>query len=379
MTAPHKLWHVGDAVTVGEMQRVADAAAYADDRTQEAIFTPGVTGTQKRIVLLSNDTADQANALVQWSDASASWQVMPCRYIVGTAPYTIDASATSTTPMLFTLADNPGSPRTDLVYATLSLATTNTTRRVKDATSSAVTAQSVDVEEHWNITVNVAQGISGGAAGVLPADTATTYNFALATFPLASGYVHTMAGLQGLTSGISHVYERAWITPNRIRTMRPASIYSSTDAHKSAMTFPSGSFGTVQTIFFGFVFDSTFPVGSGTWIVLDNSTNYIARYILGGAIMRAADAGLYPPPRHFSTSASGAGGGTSASIRAAITPGYGNQDILAVTFPNGVAFTFKTGLNGELCVYASAYSAPLSSDGKDNYWGHITITDQFGY
>jgi hypothetical protein len=280
MTATRTLITVGEGAAVSDIQRISDAAAYADDRAHEVIFTPNTSGVQKRVVPLTSDSlTSSARFMVVPGTAAGTVQVLPARFIAGTAPYTIAAAMSSLTAVQSpTFANNPGGTRTDQVYATVSLTSTTATRKSKDLTSAVVGSSPVVVEQHPTLTVSIAQGTSGGAAGTVPADSANVYNFPLASVTLPSTYVNTTPITQAI---IAQTYERGWMSPQRVQAMRPMSIFSGSDPHKPTTPLGGNSRWGAISVFYG---GWTHTTASQAAVTLDASIDWSRRFIWGHAL-----------------------------------------------------------------------------------------------
>lgn len=383
MTATRTLITVGEGAAASDIQRISDAAAYADDRAHEVIFTPNASGVQKRVVPLSNDTnTTLARLLVVPGTAAGTVRVMPARFIAGVAPYTIAAAFSSFAAVQSpAFANNPGAARTDLVYATLGFTTTTATRRSKLPSSGVTGSSPVAVEQHPALTVAIAQGNNlDGSPGVLPADTASTYNFPLALVALPGAYVNTTPITQPL---IAQNYERSWIPPQRVGSMQPMSIFGSTQTNKSTTTqLASNSRWGGLCTFYGEWNHSI--AGQSTVTVLDSTIDWSRRLIWGWAIFYGDSQPQKP-------------GGVLGYVTNQITSDSRVRGIIPPFFNSGVGGTPQTFILDAGAVAADVTwaltvdptthalnvaqigsTAPMHGAGGPNYYGIVLFcSDQF--
>lgn len=378
MTATRTFISVAEGAAASDMQRISDAAARADDRAHEVIFTPGISGTQKRVVPLANDTSTSlARLLVVPGTAAGTVQVMPARFIAGVAPYTIAAAISSLAAVQSpVLASNPGAIRTDLVYARLAVTPTTATRKFKDQTSGVVGTAPTTVYETPVLTVNIAQGNAlDGAPGALPADTTGVYNFPLANVTLPGAYVNTSPITQTM---IAQQYERGWIPPQRVQTMRPMSIFNSASPYKSGPTQLAdvSRWGSISVFYGGW----KHTTASQPAVVLDSSIDWRRRLIWGQAIYyggTAPDAmaasmtvGIQIAGTDFSTAMV-----ANAVPMCIFGPSGGGGEVFYASPANG--WTLSVNASGVLSVTIAATSGPYNPATGDFYGIVLFVSDQF--
>jgi hypothetical protein len=223
MTAALKTWTDGEAITTTEQQRSANAAAYADDRALEPVFTPY---TQKSVLplVVESGTVDPIFAFAYDSPGNGRLSLKAARFIAGGVglPYHVNMAHHQETDVSTGqfAANSSGSDRFDLVYATVSQYVSATgSRKVKDIQSGAVTTQVLNLEKKTQVVLNILTG-----SLVLPSDPAdgSAYNFAICSVKVPNGY--TLGASFAATLGMSVqniLYDRSYIAPARVKRFFP--------------------------------------------------------------------------------------------------------------------------------------------------------------
>ncbi len=199
----------GCSVVDEDGQRMADAAAHADDLALEAMISPtqtlDVTGPSARKLVIpvprhpiAGGTPAIPERLVRVGAIAGTADILAFKAMqfeadplisIDTAYHgavTFAARSRAIIASALFAANASGSPRTDLVYATIQRSVSLTgVRRVKDLTSGSVSTQTVNLATEPAVTITVlpATTIAG-----LPADTATVWNVALAEVVIPNGY-----------------------------------------------------------------------------------------------------------------------------------------------------------------------------------------------
>jgi len=362
---------VARGAAASDVQRIADVASHADDRAHEVIFTPGVSGVQKRVVPLGNDTATTlARFLVVPGTAAGTVQVMPARFIAGTAPYTIAAALSSLAAVQSpAFANNPGGTRTDQVYASITITPTTGIRKRKDPTSAIVGSAPATIYETPVLSIGIAQGTSGGAAGTVPADSATVYNFPLAAVTLPGAYVNTTPIGQTM---IAQNYERGWIPPQRIGSMQPMTVFGSSQTYKPSSTNLANNsrWGALLTYFGGW----SYELGMSATI-LDTSIDWTKRFIWGwAAYVGPEPVDAIAANRHVANS-------TSTGLPWDIIPptyfvNTGSSQSFWINTPgSSQSWTLGVNASGQIVITNVSGAPPVSS--RDQYVIFLFCTDRF--
>lgn len=231
----------GIGVVDVDLQRIADAAAGADDHALELLMFPGgATGAAlKRVAPLFNElrtpptvggAADPSFTNPRRLCADAGYfggtvgrlRVLPCLLQVVAASTEPDAQRVTVTGLLAAALDtgtfgsnSSGSSRTDLVYATVAWATPTAgrrARRVKDTTTGVVTTGDVNVYAELEVSLTI---LPNATVSSLPGDGASSWNFPIAEVTVPNGYTSG-----GLLANVRQKWDRACLNPQMMRGVR---------------------------------------------------------------------------------------------------------------------------------------------------------------
>lgn len=313
-----KVWNDGEANSTVENQRVADAAATAEERAWQLLATPEFQGSStydKRVFPLLHEPQDTSynygRSLVYPGAITGGVTILPAVYTVGaTGNDTSDASEMVFSAARLTTVDLPASSfptsvtngRTDLVYALIQRTATTANRRIKDTTTGNVSTQTVTVYSTPTVTIDVAHGPADGTFDppALPADSSTAWYVPLAFLTLDDG-----AGgpwTQGNTISRFRIFEAwpaGWIKRSRIQVTAAASLMTDVVYNPSAngrssagLTNQWGSNLRECAIL------QRKTAGSGTYAVFDNKHDWRRRYakISIGRVVTAVGGSTSIPP-----------------------------------------------------------------------------------
>jgi hypothetical protein len=245
MSGPRELITAGNPATDTDMQRLADAAAGADDLALEAMLefaAPASPSVYSKLVTPLWDEYQVGDPLFvpgllvrpATGGAQGKFVVYPLRVSVskqndGFAVGSVEVgfSMKQTARMFSTLVPSNalGAPRHDALYAVVQRSVSvSGSRRVKSLADGSVSTQSVNLESAPTITLVVATGTTS-AFPALPADTSTAWNVALAVFDTPNGFT---SGDLILQSAIHQIWSRGWIAKNRVQGIVPGSLFTST-------------------------------------------------------------------------------------------------------------------------------------------------------
>ena len=404
------IWNDGQALTTPELQRPCDVAAGADDRLYETLLT-APSGRNRIMPALR---LDKRGIFVSpgnlYSGANGSLCIQPARFVVedpsSELALKMGGFFTNTDANDFAMysarvtANSSGNPRVDLLYATLSrtapsniaapptgvyyggigqadpLTGAQQSRKIKDVSSGVITLQTINIYDVPTLTLTVLPGTPAGSpvAPSLPADSATAFNFSLATIDVANGYTLGTAIAQ---SAIKQTWYGTWPDSFKPDSLKPTPSFYQFGGNEvpntrlTNMTPRAERWGGAHTIFVHFKLK-----GTTTNVVLDSDIDWRYRFIwiemaylgsgtllplegrAGGLLMTAA-AGTFDRQAWF------VGDGTTGVLPglAYISPG------------NGVGFSVNSS-DGSLRV-SKIGTAPTDGTNGDLIVIRVTASDQF--
>jgi hypothetical protein len=313
------LFPAGIGLVTQDIQRIADAAAGADDAALQGLFAPGAANGStrvKRVVPLLGETRTSSDPrsvrTLLWESATGRVQLLPCMVQVfgvttAAVAQALDLSVYVTTALTSAAFASSAAGRVDVLYAVVTRVTPSggvRNRRMKDTSSGAVSVAPQNVYSVAQVSLAVATGTEGSSTpATVPADGAGSYNVALARVALPAGYTSGDALFSGGGSYVTQVWSRAALRTDMTRYIRPgvqayeanadAGATSSGGSRLIAMN-ASDRYASVQRI--RAVFRQSAAVAR---VVLDSSinwTNRIVRVHVLRAASQASTFGDYPPP-----------------------------------------------------------------------------------
>jgi hypothetical protein len=235
----------GLGATDEDFQRIADTAAFAEDR---ALRLLAAVGGAKRVLpltdflaqfdnevgILSDRGSLSAGTLCVFDGGSPTGRlfVQPAAYLVNVAavpPLTGEARIIAVKPTTATVGpfSSTAGGRCDVVYATVTMGNGLTaSRRWKDPTTGERSTQSVLLTKVATVTFNIAPGTEGAPNTVpaIPADSGTAWNIPLANVLLQAGYTSgdtlTTYGIGPATHKTRQVWARAVLPPSVVGSVR---------------------------------------------------------------------------------------------------------------------------------------------------------------
>jgi len=307
------IWNDGQSLTTPELQRNCDIAAYADDRALEVLLTPGQV--LKKVMPILEETASVNPRLLLIPSASNGKVTCQPAYFLASSSLataiTYAAKLDASDDIPANIASNSsGQNRYDLIYATVnrqvaatiasppggaaytgigqaSTGTSSTqSRKIKSVVDGSISTQSVNLYDVPQVQLAVNQGFLTGATppttaqinAALPADTATSFNFALAYITVANGYTSGTAIAQ---SAITPAWNGGWLQQHRMHGLRPMSFYSGAISEKTAGSLPSERWGSYVSYFGHFkLLTTTADQSTGPGSLLDNSIDWRHRFVV---------------------------------------------------------------------------------------------------
>lgn len=246
MSGTQSIIPAGLGATDEDFQRIADTAAFAEDR---ALRILAAVGGPKRVMPLADFLAQfdaspgiisdrgqmsAGGSLCVFDSALPTGRlvVRPAAYLVNVdavAPLTGEARIVAVKPTetnVGPFASTAGG-RTDVVYATVTMTNGLTAdRRWKDPTTGERSTQSVLLTRVASVTFHIAAGTEGSPNVVpaIPADSGSAWNIALANVALQAGYTSgdplTTYGIGPATNKARQVWTRAVLPPHVVGSVR---------------------------------------------------------------------------------------------------------------------------------------------------------------
>lgn len=348
MSGLQEIWIAGMPAGDVDMQRMATAAAGADELTEEILLdhTTRLGGFSAGVVPILPDyytagvVAPQVDLVMPLPGGFLS--VQPCHVSVAASPgdsgipeqsmasihavYAPGAPGpdvvTSPGGLSGTLrvptsspqfaAGDLTNPRIDLLYLTIQRTVTfSQSRRFKSPQTGEVSTFVQPLAQDVTITVNIAQGTpaSSPTPPALPTPPAGAWNVPIADVTIPSGYT---VGATIPVANVAQVWRRLWLAPGRTRTTTPATIMatayaSATNGRGSARL--DSQYGVGKRVAAVFQHASAFS----TPIVFDNSIDW-SRRRAQIKMMRLTAVGGVSMPLETTTASSVAEAGDSGPV-----------------------------------------------------------------
>jgi hypothetical protein len=385
MSTNQKTWTDGEAITTTESNRVARIAATMDDRAWEGLLTPG--SIQKRIVPLSEEALTVfSRTLLVPGVTAGSVKLQPALLLAGgiALPNRINMAAKLEAALdSATFASNSsGSTRYDLVYATISYAVSATgSRKVKDIVTAQVTTQVLNLEKATQVVLTVLPNVGNVTpTATMPADPGdgSSYNFPLCLVTLVNGYT---GGTVITQSQIAQLWFGGFIQPQRVRGMRPMSIYAGAGGEKPAGALPAQERWGSDVRFFGhFKLVTATPNSTPPGDIIDNSIDWRGRLIQLQILYMGGALSVGPLDTYGSnvTVTANLSAGYAQSSNFATTLNFANvgggHAIIALTYATGSVLTVYVHTDGTLRVYRSTLQDGTNGD---LFMMVASATDQF--
>lgn len=392
------IWNDGQAINTPEQQRPIDVSAAADDRVFELLFTPGAN--QKKVIpLIEESLTIIPRLLVLPGVTNGTVKVQPCQLIAGDATnaQAVDLSANLQTALQSALvgANSSGSTRIDLLYATVSrsvpaaigsppagsayagigLASTGTgaqqSRSIKDVSSGSVSTQTINIYDVPTVALTILAGTPGGGAPSLPADSASAFNFSLATLTIATGYTSGAAITQSL---ITPLWTGGYVPSGRVRLIRHGSLVDKAPGTTGKATTPlSDRWPSVNRMVIPVVVTATSQT-----ITLDDSIDWRQRIITIRA-MRPFSDGTNTAMKALENTGHIPGVNVNVTFGPAVTTGLAGSSGQIIGSDGTPYWQFKMGSGGGTALVAVYQTQVLLSGtaASDVWWFDIDYTDQF--
>lgn len=367
-----------------DMQRMADAAAGADDLAHAFSCPPGELF--KSITPLDREElgGNQWRSIMQNSVTTGRVSIAPCILVAGpttgtTAKKQIVVQLAKVIQEYETVisaafaSNSSGSTRYDTVYATLQR--TNTViaaRKIKDPTTGVISTQpSTVLASEPTVTLSIITGGSSAPTsptwGGIPADTSTSWNFPLGYIEIPNGYVSggTLVGMV-----VRQIWPGGFLPEGRIRACPPASIMAEayTGVNGRADTNMGSRFGTRVRRSCVYHHTSAFSALD----VLDTSIDWRNRLITIKAALPVAHTTTRPTPPNVTIV------GAAFNINSAmIFTGNGSASTALASVDTGGGNLFEVFVDTDGDLKLRANYTPIASSGGDNWWIEVEATERF--
>jgi len=249
-------------------------------------------------------------------------------------------------------------------------------RKIKSVVDSSVSAQTVNLADAPNVTLQIIQGVSGTTPlASLPADTATAYNFGLAMVTVTNGYTSGSAISAGVSAGgttfISQLWSGGFIQPSRYRSLRMGSLVNKAPGTTGKPTMPLSDRWCAS-------YRLVCPVkitGTNQVVTLDDSINWSSRMLgirafRAGALTNTAVVGLEYPASYPNGI-----NGVSFYIPTWFAVGAATVSDLVAQGGNGY-WTFSLGAASSLVATYGTQALASGTGVSDQWWFDIDYTDR---